>query len=235
MSELAFVTFNLSRPLSPTGPGRRIASIAVGGVVVFEHRGSVQDKPSPYSTTLDTMVAHHLSRYLCDRYGRYQPPVDNYVKIPNCHTFVAAAKSWMDPTTSDPDIDGAHTYGLRLHSDEVNWVDLDEAARLPGGEALGISYPKSSEDGTLLIAHSMLTLEESGMHTSVAGSGGKPYIKSTAAVLEANQEVRPGSRLVHMQARPHQIGTNAWEAYAPRDFSLGPRDIIDVRATYAAL
>ncbi len=235
MSEISLVTFDIDRPFPSIGPGSSIAAMAIEGAAVFEHRDPIEGELFTYSTHLNTIVAGGLSRYLCDRYGRDQPPIDTYVKIPNCHTVVAAAKSWINPTKSDPNIDGINTCGLRLHMDEVNWIDLDEAVELPGGEALGISCSEPSEDGTLLVAHSMLTLEEPGMHISVTGSGGKPYIGLVSTRLQANQSVQPGARLVHLQTRPRQIGTAAWQAYAREEFHLDPQDIKDVQATYDAL
>jgi len=234
MSELTAVHFNLSHTFSATDSSRRIVSMAVENGPTFQHRNPIEGEPLGYTVRLDTTVADGLVRFLNDRYGDGYPPVDRRVKSPSPHTLVAAAKGWMDPTKSDPNIDELYTWGLRLDPDEVFRLDVAAALQLPQGEVVGFAHPNPGSDGTLRVTRSMLMLGNAGAHISVSGRGGEPYVGYLAAALPASQVDRPDSRLVHIKDRPHQIGTDAWLQYVARESRISAGDLETVRAAYGS-
>ncbi|HUB93140.1 MAG TPA: hypothetical protein VMB52_01410 [Verrucomicrobiae bacterium] len=235
MSELTPVTFKLTDPWRHNSLFRQLMAMTISGVDVFRHGDVTTGTPFVLNANLETVVANGLASYMNDRFGHGASQIKTAAKVPNCHTSVAAAKSWIKPTGSDPNIDGTNTKGLRLYADEVYEVGLEVVDKMPAGEVLGVAYPDMDSDGTTLVAHSMLTLGVPDKHVSVNGKGGMPYVGSIAAVLSANEAIRPGSRLVHMADMPRQIGTDSWEAYAQTEYSLNSDDIEIMKQSYVGL
>lgn len=174
----------------------------------LEGRRDVVTMPVDLGSRIEGEVVHNFLRHFALTIGSHHAgaPSQRWV---NCHSSIGVIKEWTTRLEFEPNLISSGGIFPQREAGEV-FPDVPNEQRhdLIPGEAYGVVDPE--REGRVIHSFLALPLWNAGkqFHYAVQGWGRPVVVADTDTIMA----VHGGDRLVHLDHKPWDVGTDAWAA-----------------------